>query len=42
MFIWMYMRVGPFGVNMKQQNLSVLFDDQNKVSKFNMLNSGGQ
>jgi len=40
MFIWFYMKAGPFGVSMKQQNLSVLFDDQNKVFKFNMIDSG--
>ncbi|WP_375056822.1 outer membrane protein assembly factor BamE [Zobellella sp. DQSA1] len=38
--IWHYVFVGPFGTGMKQQNLAVLFDENEIVEKFNMVNSG--
>jgi outer membrane protein assembly factor BamE (lipoprotein component of BamABCDE complex) len=38
--IWHYVFVGPFGTGMKQQNLAVLFDENEVVEKFNMVNSG--
>ncbi|MCL1961780.1 MAG: outer membrane protein assembly factor BamE [Desulfovibrionaceae bacterium] len=33
---WHYAYVGPFGSGMKQQILTVLFDQQEKVERFNM------
>ncbi|EPF1843937.1 outer membrane protein assembly factor BamE [Pseudomonas aeruginosa] len=32
--IWFYVYVGPFGMGMEQQNLTVLFDKDNKVKKY--------
>lgn len=37
--IWHYVYVGPFGTGMKQQNLAVLFDEQERVEKFNLIDS---
>lgn len=34
---WMYIHAGPFGSNLKQQVLSVLFDEQGKVEKYTMM-----
>lgn len=31
---WFYVHVGPFGTGMKQQNLAVLFDEQERVEKY--------
>lgn len=36
---WMYVFVGPFGTGMKQQSLAVLFSDDNKVEKYNVLDA---
>jgi len=36
---WMYVYAGPFGTDMKQQILAVLFSEDGKVEKYNMLNS---
>jgi len=36
--IWNYVYVGPFGLGMKQQNLAVLFDEAERVEKFNFVN----
>ena len=36
---WMHNEIGPFAVGMKMQNLTVLFDDQERVLKFNMIDS---
>ena len=38
--IWHYVFVGPFGLGMEQQNLAVLFNENEVVEKFNMLNTG--
>ena len=35
--VWQYISIGPFGAGMKQQNLAVLFDENKKVEKFNLL-----
>lgn len=35
--IWYYVHVGPFGTNMKQQNLTVLFDQQDRVERFSLV-----
>lgn len=37
--IWHYVYVGPFGLGMKQQNLAVVFDDNDVVEKYNMVGS---
>ena len=37
--IWQYIYMGPFGVSTEQQNLAVLFDENEKVRKFNLLDS---
>ncbi len=34
--IWFYVYVGPFGTGMEQQNLTVLFDKENKVKRYVM------
>lgn len=34
--IWFYVYVGPFGTGMEQQNLTVLFDKDNKVKRYVM------
>lgn len=34
--MWYYIFVGPFGAGMKQQNLTVLFDSDNKVQRYVM------
>lgn len=39
MMIWHYVYVGPFGMGMKQQNLAVLFDQNEKVEKFNLVDN---
>lgn len=39
MMTWFYVFVGPFGTRMKQQNLAVLFDQNEKVEKFSLTNS---
>lgn len=39
--LWHYVYVGPFGTGMKQQNLAVLFDQQERVEKFNLVDSTG-
>ncbi|KPU61278.1 smpA / OmlA family protein [Pseudomonas fluorescens] len=36
---WFYVFVGPFGTGMKQQNLTVLFDQSEKVEKFSLTDS---
>ena len=36
---WMYVFVGPFGTGMKQQSLAVLFNDDNTVEKYNVLDA---
>lgn len=36
--IWFYVYVGPFGTGMEQQNLTVLFDKENKVKRYVMTN----
>ena len=38
--LWHYVHVGPFGTDMKQQNLAVLFDQQEKVERFSMMDNG--
>lgn len=35
---WMYIYVGPFGTGMKQQTLSVLFDEGEVVKKYSIVN----
>ena len=35
--IWYYVYVGPFGIGMKQQNLAVLFDGNEVVEKYNLI-----
>lgn len=35
--LWHYIYVGPFGVGLKQQSLAVLFDQQEKVEKYNLV-----
>ena len=39
MMSWFYVFVGPFGTGMKQQNLTVLFDQSEKVEKFSLTDS---
>lgn len=39
--LWHYVYVGPFGTGMKQQNLAVLFDQQECVEKYNLVDSTG-
>lgn len=36
---WIYTFVGPFGMGMQQQNLAVLFDQNNRVEKYSLTNS---
>ncbi|DBA08738.1 outer membrane protein assembly factor BamE [Pseudomonas aeruginosa] len=36
--IWFYVYVGPFGTGMEQQNLTVLFDKENRVKRYVMTN----
>lgn len=36
--IWHYMRIEPFGI-VKAQNLAVLFDEGDKVEKYNFIDS---
>ncbi|MCA4960996.1 outer membrane protein assembly factor BamE [Pseudomonas sp. Y24-6] len=36
---WVYVFVGPFGMGMKQQSLAVLFNEDNKVEKYNVLDA---
>lgn len=38
--LWHYVFVGPFGTGMKQQNLAVLFDQNEKVEKYNVVDNG--
>jgi len=40
--IWHYVYVGPFGTGMVQQNLAVLFDEKERVEKYNVINGAGQ
>lgn len=37
--VWFYVHVGPFGTGMIQQNLSVLFDQQDRVERFNLVDN---
>ena len=37
--LWSYVHVGPFGTGMKQQTLAVLFDNEGKVKKYNLVNN---
>lgn len=37
--LWHYVYVGPFGTGMKQQNLAVLFDQQERVEKYNLVDT---
>jgi outer membrane protein assembly factor BamE (lipoprotein component of BamABCDE complex) len=39
--LWHYMYVGPFGTGMKQQNLAVLFDQKERIEKYNMVDGSG-
>lgn len=39
--LWHYVYVGPFGTGMKQQNLAVLFDQQERVEKYNLIDNAG-
>lgn len=39
--LWHYVYVGPFGTGMKQQNLAVLFDQQDRVEKYNLVDNTG-
>ncbi len=39
--LWQYMHVGPFGTGIKQQTMSVLFDENEVVEKYNFINAGG-
>jgi outer membrane protein assembly factor BamE (lipoprotein component of BamABCDE complex) len=39
--LWHYVYVGPFGTGMKQQNLAVLFDQQERVEKYNLVDNTG-
>lgn len=36
---WFYVYVGPFGTDMQQQNLTVLFDQKETVEKFSLTDS---
>lgn len=38
--IWFYVYVGPFGTGMEQQNLAVLFDENEVVEKYNLVDGG--
>lgn len=37
--LWSYVFIGPFGLGMKQQNLAVLFDQNEIVEKYNLVDS---
>ena len=37
--VWFYVHVGPFGSGMVQQNLSVLFDTQDRVERYNLVDN---
>jgi len=37
--LWSYVHVGPFGTGMRQQTLAVLFDDNGKVKKYNLVDN---
>lgn len=39
--LWYYVYVGPFGTGMKQQNLAVLFDQKERVEKYNLIDNIG-
>jgi len=39
--LWHYVYVGPFGTGMKQQSLAVLFDQQEKVEKYSLMDTSG-
>lgn len=39
--IWQYTHIGPFGIGSKNQNLSVLFNQDGTVEKYNLINGGG-
>jgi len=39
--LWHYVYVGPFGTGIKQQNLAVLFDQQDRVEKYNLVDNTG-
>ena len=41
--IWFYVHVGPFGLGMEQQNLAVLFNENEVVEKYSLVdgNSNG-
>lgn len=39
--LWHYVYVGPFGTGMKHQNLAVLFDQQERIEKYNLVDSTG-
>ena len=39
--LWHYVYVGPFGLDMKQQNLAVLFDQKERVEKYNLIDNMG-
>lgn len=38
---WFYVFVGPMGLGMQQQSLIALFDEQNIVEKYNVVDSKG-
>lgn len=38
--IWFYNYVGAFGMGMENQSLAVLFDESEKVEKYNLVNGG--
>ena len=38
--IWFYVYVGPFGTGMEHQNLAVLFDENEVVEKYNLVDGG--
>jgi outer membrane protein assembly factor BamE (lipoprotein component of BamABCDE complex) len=37
--LWHYVYVGPFSTGMKQQNLAVLFDQQERVERYNLVDN---
>ncbi len=37
--IWAYVHVGPFATNIKQQNLAVLFSQDNRVERFSLVDN---
>ena len=39
--IWFYVHVGAFGYGMEQQNLAVLFNKNEVVEKYNLIDGGG-